>query len=130
MWMSLMTSGVKTLECPRIVFAEGLVSSAMWRLLEDELALARLEGVVVVEDLAADELLQLGRRAEPVDAELPLDELGVRVGPLAGHAVDAERLHLAADVDLAVVHGVAQPGADVPDDDLAAALHHEARHRA
>src|SRR3954451_13415012 len=63
-----------------------------------ELALGRLEIVVVVELLAADELLELGRRAEVVDAELPLDELGVVLRPLARHAVDAERLHLAGDV--------------------------------
>ena len=47
-----------------------------------------------------------------------------------GHAVDAERLHLAADVEDAVVHRVAQARADVAADDLAAALHHEAVHRA
>ncbi len=98
--------------------------------LEHQLSLGRLEVVVVVEHLAADELLELRRRAEPVDAELPLDELGVGVRPLAGHAVDAERLDLAADVDRPVVHRVAEPGADVAADDLAAALHHEAGHRA
>src|SRR4051795_10701024 len=131
MWMSLMTSGVKIRLCPRTVRWEGAVSSAMGRPpLQDELALGGLEGVVVVELLAAHELLQLGRVAEAVDAELALDELGVRVGPLAGHAVDAERLDLAADVDGPVVHRVAQAGADVAEDDLAAALHHEPGHRA
>src|SRR6266702_4204497 len=45
-----------------------------------------------------------------------------------GHAVDAERLHLAPDVDRAVVHGVAETGADVAAEDLPAALHHEAGH--
>src|SRR5919112_2559267 len=147
MWMSLMTSGVKMRERPRTVRRDGAVSSAfdtpswwsrsaprwdsaMGGLLEDELALGRLEVVVVVELLAADELLQLGRVAEPVDGELAGDELGVRVRPLAGYAVDAQRADLPADVDRAVVHRVAQPRADVPQDDLAAALHHEARHRA
>jgi hypothetical protein len=52
-------------------------------LLENELALGRLEGVVVVELLAADELLELRRRAELVDAELALDQLAVGSGPLA-----------------------------------------------
>src|SRR3954452_15570937 len=116
MWMSLMTSGVKILLCPRIVFSEGAVSSAIGGVLpfsEHELALGRLEGVVVVELLAADELRKLRRVAEPVDAELALDELGVRVGPLARHAVDAERLDLPADVDRPVVHRVPEAGADV-----------------
>ena len=39
-------------------------------------------------------------------------------------------LTLPADVDRAVVHRVAEAGADVAADDLAAALHHEAGHRA
>ena len=63
-------------------------------------------------------------------SELALDQLGVGVGPLAGHAVDAERLDRAADVDHAVVHRVAEARAGVAADDLAAALHHEAGHRA
>src|SRR3954464_6912173 len=144
-----MTSGVKIFERPRTVRFDGAVSSvraapswlsacsarsccgsAMWSPLEDELALGRLEVVVVVELLAAHELLQLGRVAEAVDAELALDQLCVRVGPLALDAVDPERLDLAADVERAVVHGVAEAGADVAADDLAAALHHEPGHRA
>src|SRR5690242_2805679 len=128
--MSLITSGVKMRLCPSTfcreeVLSEGIASSS----LENELPLGRLEVVVVVELLAADELLELGRAAEAVDAELALDVLGVGVGPLAGHAVDAERLHLAGHVDGAVVHGVAEAGAGVAADDLAAALHHEAGHR-
>src|SRR3990172_9601013 len=133
MWMSLMTSGVKILECPRTFRPEGAVSSAMPVLssaLQDELALGGLEIVVVVELLAAHELLELRRRPEAVDGELPLDELGVGVRPLPRDAVDAKRLDLAADVDRAVVHGVAEAGADVAEEDLPAALHHEARHRA
>src|SRR5207248_4150581 len=98
--------------------------------LQHQLSLGRLQIVVVVELLAAHELLELGRAAEVVDAELALDELGVGVGPLARHAVDAERLDLSADVDDPVVHGVAQPGADVAADHLPAALHHEPVHRA
>src|SRR6478672_12108759 len=129
--MSLITSGVKMRLCPSTfcreeVLSEGIASSS----LENELPLGRLEVVVVVELLTAHELLELGRAAEAVDAELALDVLRVGVGPLAGHAVDAERLHLAGHVDGAVVHGVAEAGAGVAADDLAAALHHEAGHRA
>src|SRR5439155_24357027 len=118
MWMSSMTSGVKMLLRPRTVRCEGAVSSAMT--LEHQLSFRRLEVVVVVELLAADELLELGRRAEVVEAELPLDQLGVGIRPLAGDAVDPERLDLAADVDHAVVHRVAEAGADVAADDLPA----------
>src|SRR6185295_8518042 len=120
MWMSLMTSGVKILLCPRIVCCEGAVSSAIVAspFSEHELALGRLEGFVVVELLAAHELLELGRVAEAVDAELARDELGVRLGPLARDAVDAQRLDLAADVDRPVVHRVPEAGADVAEDDL------------
>ena len=46
------------------------------------------------------------------------------------HAVDPERLDLAGHVERAVVHGVAEAGAHVAADDLAAALHHEAGHGA
>src|SRR5215216_6379113 len=101
MWMSFITSGVKMPERPRIVRWDADVSSTRAEAalssepiahlpLEHELSLGRLEVVVVVEHLAAHELLELGRCAQLVDAELPLDELGVGVGPLAGHAVDAE----------------------------------------
>src|ERR1700761_7804695 len=129
--MSSMTSGVKMLEWPSTLRATGAFSSAVAMehpLLEDELALGWLERVVVVELLAADELLQRRRRAQSVDAELALDELGVGVAPLAFDAVDAQRLDLAADVDGAVIHRVAQAGARVAADDLAAALHHEPGH--
>src|SRR3954452_5230393 len=126
--MSSMTSGVKIgLEpsAPRRLW-----SSAMQRLLQHQPPLGGLEVVVVVELLAAHELLEGGRRAQPVDAELALDQLRVRVRPLALDAVDAERAHLAADVQRAVVHRVAQAVTDVAADDLAAALHHEGGHRA
>src|SRR5919202_806524 len=125
MWMSLMTSGVKMGLRPRSERRAGwsrptLRSSGSYRsavvilpLLENELPLGRLEVVVVVELLAAHELLELRRRPEPVDPELALDELRVRLVPLAGHAVDPERLHLAGDVDLPVVHRVAEAGARV-----------------
>src|SRR6476661_565165 len=129
--MSLITSGVKMRLCPSTfcreeVLSEGIASSS----LENELPLGRLEVVVVVELLAAHELLELGRAAEAVDAELAVDVLRVGVGPLPRHAVDAERLDLAAHVDDAVIHRVAQAGARVLADYLASALHHEPGHRA
>src|SRR3954471_3558142 len=133
MWMSLMTSGVKMRDRPRIVFSPGAVSSGravlirgIRCLLEDDPSLGRLEVVVVVERLAADELVEVRRRAEAVEPELAPDQLGVAVGPLARHAVHAERLDLAGHVDRAVVHGVAETRARVAADDHAAALHHEA----
>src|SRR5919106_3975087 len=129
MWMSSMTSGVKILLRPRMSLREG-VPSIVRLPLEHELALGRLEVVVVVEHLAADELLELGRRAETVDPELALDELRVGLVPLARDAVDPERADLPGDVDLPVVHRVAEAVTDVAADDLAAALHHETRHRA
>src|SRR5262249_4455350 len=94
------------------------------------LLLGGLERVVVVEDLAADELLELRRRAKPVDPELPLDELGVGIRPLARYTVDPERLDRAGDVDRPVVHRVAEARARVAADDLPPALHHEPGHRA
>src|SRR5947209_7532368 len=128
MWS--MTSGVKIGLWPSRLRGEGAFSSGIDRLLENELALGRLELVVVVELLAADELLELRRRTEVIDAELALDQLGVGIRPLARNAVDSQRLDLARDVDRSVVHRVAQAGPDVAADDLAAALEHEAGHRA
>src|SRR5581483_8682287 len=81
--------------------------------LEHQLSLGGLEVVVVVQLLAADELLQLRRLAEAVDAELALDELRVGVRPLAGDAVDPEGGDLAGDVDRAVVHRVDEAAAEV-----------------
>src|SRR5204863_2480829 len=113
--------GVKMPLCPRMLALLLVVSSAMAiASSQNELALGRLEVVVVVELLAAHELVEARWRAEAVDAELALDVLAVGVRPLAGDAVDAERFHLAADVDDPVVHGVAQAGARVAADDLAA----------
>src|ERR1700753_3193623 len=130
--MSSMTSGVKMLDLPSTLRSTGAFSPRVARepsFLENELALGWLERVVVVELLAADELLQRRWRAQPVDAELALDELGVGVVPLALDAVDAERLARAADVEGPVIHRVAQARARVAADDLAAALHHEPGHR-
>src|SRR6188472_2102079 len=135
MWMSLITSGVKIGLRPITSRPAGaspdasLLCSAIVVLLENELALARFEVVVVVELLARHEFAQIRRTPEPVDRELALDQLGVLVGPVGLHAVDAEGGDLAPDVDGAVVHRVPQPVADVAEDDLAPALQHEAGHR-
>src|SRR5262245_41532383 len=130
--MSLMTSGVKIRLWPSTFSCEDTSSAAtpVCLLVDDELLLRRLEVVVVVEDLAADELLELRRRPEAVDAELALDQLGVGVGALPRHAVDAERLHGADDAELAVVHPVAGTRSAVAEDEPAAPLHHEGGHRA
>src|SRR5262249_5075118 len=94
-WMSLITSGVKMLLRPR---TSRLPSSAVLigcslpvlaggrrrrcagrrpRRLQDELALGRLEVVVVPELLAADELAERGLRAHPVDPQLALEQFVV-----------------------------------------------------
>src|ERR1700750_2508802 len=122
--MSFITSGGKRRLWPSTFRCEEVLSDAIVGLLKNELALGRLEVVVVVELLAAHELLELGRRAEVVDAELAIDELGVVLRPLTRDAVDAERLDLAGHVDDPVVHRVAEPGARGAADHLAAALHH------
>src|SRR6266516_2969469 len=134
--MSLMTSGVKMCDRPRTFLREG--PSSMWcrssslsrSVSQDELAFARLEVVVVPELLAADELAERGGRVKAVDAELAVEELGVAGVQLRLDAVDAERLDRAADIDGPVVHRVAEAGAGVAADDLAAALQHEAGQQA
>src|SRR5450759_261750 len=128
--MSSMTSGVKMRLWPSWLCCVGAFSSAMRNLLEHELALGGLERVVVAELLAAHELLEPRWAAKVIAGELALDQLGVRVGPFAGTAVDPQRSDLAGDVDHPVVHRVAQPRADVAADDLATPLHHEPGHRA
>src|SRR5918999_711312 len=138
MWMSFTTSGVKIGLRPRTVRRSGwpgptlppTCSYLSVMASQHQLSLGGLEVVVVVELLAADELLELGRVAEPVDPELAFDQLGVALVPLPRDAVDPERLDLPRDVDPPVVHGVAQAGTHVPAEDLPAALHHEAGHRA
>src|SRR6266851_296706 len=132
--MSLMTSFVQIWLRPRMFRLDDVVSislaivlSASGSLMDDELSLARFELIVVVELLATDELLELGRHAQAVDAELALDQLGVGSGPLPWHAVEPERLHLAGHIEGPVVHRVAEVWPDVAADDLPAALHHECR---
>ena len=63
-------------------------------------------------------------------ASLRLSHCDVELGHLGGNGVDAQRGDLAADVDDAVVHRVAQVLAGVAQDDHPAALHHEAGERA
>src|SRR5215472_14200844 len=137
-WMSLITSGVKMLLCPStalpspsIVVTFRLSGPAVqFRLSEHELAFGRLEVVVVPELATAHELAERAGRLDSVNAELAGEEFVV-VGRQPGlDAVDPERGDLAADVDRAVVHGVAEAAADVAADDLPAALEHEPRHRA
>src|SRR5215468_10176582 len=136
-WMSLITSGVKMLLRPRtarlpssaVLIGCSLRSSACrWRRrrragrrpcrLQDELALGRLEVVVVPELLAADELAERGLRTHPVDPQLALEQFVVFRGELRLDAVDPEGGDLAADVNRAVIHGVAEPAAHVPADNL------------
>src|ERR1700738_3841487 len=101
MWMSSITSGVKIRLWPSRLCGEGAFSSVISEAssLENELALGRLEVVVVVEVLAADELLERGRFSQLVDREFPVDQLCVGVRPVARHAIDPERFDLAGDVD-------------------------------
>src|SRR5215470_18334715 len=131
-WMSLITSGVKMLLCPRtarLPSSTPLIrcrshayrrrrrsAGRRPRRLQDELALGRLEVVVVPELLAADELAERGLRAHPVDPQLALEQFVVCRGELRLDAVDPEGGDFAADVDRAVIHGVAEPAAHVPAD--------------
>src|SRR5436190_24399233 len=76
-WMSLITSGVKMLLCPRtalppssIVLTLGVASQP----LEDQLAFGGLQVVVVPELAPADELAERGGRLDAVDAQLPGEE--------------------------------------------------------
>src|SRR5215467_13327971 len=129
-WMSFITSGVKMLLCPRAALPpSSIVLTLRSRLSEDQLAFCGLEVVVVPQLAPADELAERARRLDPVDAQLPGEELVVVGGQLRLDAVDTQRGDLAADVERAVVHGVAQAAAHVAADDLAAALQHEPGHR-
>src|SRR5262245_10556840 len=146
MWMSSMTCGVKRKLRPRtwvlrpsFFFVVGatagdflsfaMMKSFSLRRLEDQLLLGRLEIVVVPELPAGDDLLHLldaVRRLEVVHPQLAGEPTGIEIGHLAGHGVDAEPLDLAADIDRAVIHRIAEVLAGIAQDDHAAALHHEA----
>src|SRR5215471_2904076 len=96
---------------------------------EDQLLLRGLEIVVVPQLPAGGDLLHLlhpARRSEAVHLQLALEPLPFEVGHLRGYRVHAEACDLAADVDRAVVHGVAEILAGIPQDHHAPALHHEA----
>src|SRR6266576_1497497 len=132
-WMSLITSGVKMLLCPRAALPPSSIVLTLWCRLsasEDQLAFGGLQVVVVPELAPADELAERAGRLNPVDVQLPGQELVVVGGQLGLDAVHAQRGDLAADVDRAVVHRVAQAAAHVAADDLAAPLQHEPRHHA
>src|SRR5688572_4744794 len=143
MWMSSMTSGVKMRLWPRrlvsrLAFFTGSTCGATFScdmmrsfpvILENDLLLGRLEIVVVPQLLTGHDLgevLDAVRRLEPVELQLALQELHLEVGHLALDRVDAEAGDLAADIDRAVIHGIAEVLAGVTQDDHAAALHHEA----
>src|SRR5689334_7350151 len=130
-WMSLMTSGVKMLLRPRT----DLAPSSVWLMSipessEDELALGRLEVVVVPELAPAHEFPERGRRRDAVDPQLAFQQFVIGGLQPGLDAVHAQRRHPAAHVDGAVVHGVAEPAAHVAADDLAAPLQHEPGHGA
>src|ERR1044072_9209892 len=107
--MSLITSGVKMLLCPRtalppssIVLTLGSrlsVLPAGLRRSEDQLAFGGLQVVVVPQLAPADELPERAGRLDRVDAQLPGEELVVVGGQLRLDAVHAQRSDLAADVD-------------------------------
>ena len=62
--------------------------------------------------------------------KLALEPLRLELGHLAGYRIDAQPIDLAADVDRAVVHRIAQVLAGIAQDHHAPALHHEAAERA
>src|SRR5690242_5533347 len=77
-WMSLMTSGVKMLLCPSAALPPSSIALTwMSPLLQDELALGRLEVVVVPELAPAHELAPARGGLDAVDAEFPGQELVV-----------------------------------------------------
>src|SRR5262245_27348957 len=101
--------------------------------LQNDLLLGRLEVVVVPQLLAGHDLgevLDPVRRLETVEPELALQPLHLEVGHLAFDRIDAEPGDLAADIDGAVIHGIAEVLAGIAQDDHAPALHHEAAERA
>src|SRR5262245_52707490 len=148
MWMSSMTSGVKRLLWPRMLVlrfgfaatsgrsAGAFDSMAMMcpqSVLEHQLLFGRLQVVVVPELLAGGDLLQVFDavgRLQPVEIELALQPRDLVGRLLDGNRVHAKARDLAADVNRAVVHRVAEVLAGVAEHDHPAALHHEARERA
>src|SRR5262245_15002712 len=147
--MSLMTSGVKirllprmnrsdsagavTLPLPFLPFLSFFIVSAQLLALQHQFLFRRLEIVVIPQLLAGDDLAEgsdavLGQQL--VAAELGLEPAPVEVGHRAPNGVDAEALRLAAEIDRAVIHGIAEILAGIAADHHAPALHHEAGERA
>src|ERR1700682_3991083 len=111
---------------PRAMGAEPRVANESS---ENEFLLGGFE-IVVIPQLPASGVLvhALGaaRGREAVHLQFALQPLHVEVGHLRRHGIDPEARDLAADVDRAVVHGVAEVLAGIAEDDHASALHHEA----
>src|SRR5215510_6665034 len=110
-----------------------MVRVLSYEALQNDLLLGRLEIVVVPQLLAGHDLgevLDAVRRLQAVELELALQVLHLEVGHLAFDRIDAEAGDLAADIDRAVIHRIAEILAGVAQDDHAAALHHEAAERA
>src|SRR5215469_8608332 len=110
-------------------FSLAMILFLLRDLLKNQLLFGGLEIVVVPELTPGDDLLHgldaLGR-LEAVHLQLALQPLHVEIGYLARHRIDAEALDFAADIDGAVIHGIAEILAGIPQYDHAAALHHEA----
>src|SRR3546814_198956 len=111
------------------IFSLAIFQSLSRQPLEHDLLFGRFQIVVVPQLLARDDLLHLldaVRRGEPVLLQLSFEPLAIEIVHRARHRVDAEPGYLAADIDRAVIHGVAKVHACIAQDDHAAALHHEA----
>ena len=134
-----MTSGVKDLalaEDEAFRLGRGLGDRCRLRLPSlssphsTSLLLGRLEIVVVPQLLAGDDLAEMFARriwaGGRIVVSLRSSQLRVEIGHLAAHRVDAEARRLAADIDRAVIHGIAEILAGIAADHHAAALHHEA----
>src|SRR6266478_5891824 len=97
--------------------------------LQNELLLGGLEIVVVPQLPARGDLLHVlgaARSCEAVQFQLALEPLHIEVGHLRRYGIDAQARDLAADIDRAVVHGVAQVLAGIAQDHHPSTLHHEA----
>src|SRR5215510_9050935 len=89
----------------------------------------RLEIVVVPQLPAGGDLLQLfhtARGGEAIHLQLALEPRCFEVGRLRRDRIHSKAGDFAADVDRAVVHGVAEILAGITEDHHAPALHHEA----
>src|SRR5687768_8488774 len=118
----------------RVIFRGGLraiVSSFRYRL-QHQLFLAGLEVVVVPKLLTGDNLTEMSHALSGehvVHAQLARQPLTIEIGHLGPNGIDAQASRLAANVDRAVVHAVAEILAGTPANHHAAALHHKAGER-